>query len=289
MDVPVADIPPRTSVSRVAFHGEHGAFSEDAVAALWASATPAPQRSLADVLRSVATGEADAGVLPVENTVAGGVVAAYDALAAVPDVHVIAETILSIEQCLLALPGATLEELSVVESHPVALMQCGEFLSRFPGLRQQASSNTATAAHDVAVAGDRTRAAIAGKRAARRYGLAVLVEHIEDRPDNQTRFLAVARQPVAVPPGTPARTSFVFTTANRPGALIHALQPIATHELNLSKLESRPTGQPWTYQFFADVDHDANDARLEAAVSQMRTATQHCRILGTYRRALPPP
>jgi prephenate dehydratase len=285
MAVPVVDIP--TSVSRVAFQGEHGAFGEDAVAALWADATPTPQRSLTDVLRSVATGEVDAGVLPVENTVAGGVVAAYDALAAAPDVHVVAETILAIEQCLLALPGATLEELSLVASHPVALMQCGEFLSRFPALRQQASSNTATAAHDVAASGDRSRAAIAGKRAARRYGLAVLVEHIEDRPDNQTRFLAVAREPAAVVPGVPARTSLVFTTANRPGALLHALEPIADNQLNLSKLESRPTGEPWTYQFFADIDHDAGDPRLEVTVSRMRTATQHCRIFGTYRRALP--
>lgn len=285
MAVSVVDIP--TPVSRVAFQGEHGAFGEDAVAALWAGATPVAQRSLTDVLRAVTAGEADAGVLPVENTVAGGVVAAYDALAAAADVHVVAETILAIEQCLLALPGATLDDLSLVESHPVALMQCGEFLSRLPRLRQQAASNTATAAHDVAASGDRTRAAIAGKRAAVRYGLAVLVEHIEDRTDNQTRFLAVARQPVTVAAGIPARTSLVFTTANRPGALIHALGPIATHQLNLSKLESRPTGQPWTYQFFADVDHDAGDPRLEAAVSQMRTATEHCRILGTYRRALP--
>ena len=276
-----------SSVSRVAFHGEYGAFSEDAVAALWSAATPMPQRSLGDVLRSVTSGEADAGVLPVENTVAGGVVATYDALAAAMDVHVVAEAILSIEQCLLALPGATLDGLAVVESHPVALLQCGVFLSLYPTLRQQAASDTATAARDVAASGDRTRAAIAGRRAASRYGLAVLAEHIEDRPDNQTRFVAVARQPASIAPRTPARTSLVFTTANRPGALIHALEPIAAQELNLSKLESRPTGQPWTYQFFADVDHDAADPRLETAVSQMRAATQHCRVLGTYRRALP--
>ena len=285
MAVSVVDI--SASVSRVAFHGELGAFSEDAVAALWADATPAPQRSLAHVLRAVVSGEVDAGVLPVENTVAGGVVAAYDALAAVPEVHVVAEAILPIEQCLLALPGASLGELTLVESHPVALMQCGEFLSRHPGIRQEASSTTATAAHDVAATGDRTRAAIAGKRAAHRYGLVVLVEHIEDRPDNQTRFLAVARQSAAVEPGVAARTSLVFATANRPGALLHALEPIAGHQLNLSKLESRPTGEPWTYQFFADIDHDAGDPRLDAAVSRMRTATQHCRIFGTYRRALP--
>lgn len=285
MAVSIVDLP--TSVCRVAFHGEHGAFSEEAVTALWASATPVPQRSLIAVLCSVVTGEVDAGVLPVENTVAGGVVAAYDALAATLDVHVVAETILPIEQCLLALRGTRLEDLSRVESHPVALMQCSEFLARLPALRQQASSDTATAARDVAASGDRTRAAIAGKRAARRYGLDVLAEHIEDRPDNQTRFLAVARHPAAVPPGAQARTSLVFATANQPGALLHALEPIAGHQLNLSKLESRPTGEPWTYQFFADVDHDAGDRRLEAAVSQVRVATQHCRILGTYRRALP--
>jgi chorismate mutase/prephenate dehydratase len=115
-----------------------------------------------------------------------------------------------------------------------------------------------------------------------------LAERIEDRADNQTRFLAVAPPGlrVTLDPDTAARTSLVFTTANQPGALIRALEPIARHELNLSKLESRPTGEPWTYRFFADIDHVAGDPRLDEALAAITNATQTCRLLGTYARAL---
>lgn len=272
---------------RVAFHGEHGAFTEEAVFVLWPDATPAPRGSLAEVLRDVETGVADAAVLPVENTVAGDVAASYDALARAAGVHAVAEAILAIEQCLLALPGATLNDLVAVESHPVALMQCSGFLGRLPRARQLAAPDTATAARDVAASGDHTRAAIAGRRAAARYGLAVLAGHIEDRRDNQTRFLGVTRHPGVLAAGEPARTTLIFATANEPGALLAALAPIALHGLNLSKLESRPTGEPWTYRFFADVDHAAGDPRLDAALTALRRATHSCRVLGTYRRAHP--
>lgn len=275
------------SPARVAFHGERGAFSEEAVCALWPEAWPAPRGSLAAVLRDVETGAADAGVLPVENTVAGGVVASYDALASASGVHAVAETVLAVEQCLLAPPGAALEQLTSIESHPVALMQCAAFLGRLPRVRQLAATDTATAARDVAAAGDRTRAAIAGRRAAARYGLAILAAHIEDRRDNQTRFLGVTRRPAILARGVPARTTLLFMTANQPGALIAALEPIARHGLNLSRLESRPTGEPWTYRFFADVDHPAGDPRLDDALTALRSATQSCRTIGTYRRANP--
>ena len=273
-------------IRRVAFHGDFGAFSEEAVAALWPHALAIPSRSVTEVARAVARGDVDAAVLPVENTVAGGVVAAYDALADTPELHAIAETILHIRQYLLGTQGATLDSLEVVESHPVALSQCANFLARLPHVRSQAASDTASAARGVAEARDPRRAAIASKHAGARYGLTVLAERIEDRADNQTRFLAVARSSVTLDADTPARTSLVFTTANQPGALIRALEPIARNELNLSKLESRPTGEPWTYRFFADIDHVAGDPRLDAALAAITNATQTCRLLGTYARAL---
>lgn len=269
---------------RVAYMGVPGAFGEEAVLMLWPYAIPVATRTMADVAQVVTRGEADAGVLPVENTVAGGVIAAYDALADNDELHVIAETILDIRQCLLASSGATLDSIEIVESHPVALAQCSQFLSKLH-VREQAASDTASAARAVAESHDPRRAAIASAHAAARYGLAVLAANIEDRPDNQTRFLGVAREEVTLQASTPARTSLVFTTANEPGGLIHALEPFALNELNLSKLESRPTGEPWTYRFFADIDHTAGDPRLDAAVSSMRKATLTCRILGTYARA----
>lgn len=243
-------------------------------------------RTVGDVLRAVNFGEVDAGVLPVENTVAGGVVAAFDALARAAELYVVAETVLRVEQCLLAVAGATLDQIRVVESHPVALSQCSVFLARLHGVREQAASDTASAARAVAKAGNPRRAAIASRNAAERYGLNILADRIEDRPDNQTRFLGIARAPIKLPDGTPARISLIFTTANEPGALLRALEPIARHELNLSRLESRPTGEPWTYRFFADVDHVAGDARLDAMLQSMTDSTRTCRILGTYARAV---
>jgi prephenate dehydratase len=272
---------PRT----VVFAGQLGAFSEEAIGTLWQSVTTVSARTVNDVPRIVLAGEADAGVLPVENTVAGGVVAAYDALAESPGLYVIAETVLRIRQCLLGSTGATIDGIEIVHSHPVALAQCAKFLAKLPGVRQEAAADTASAARAVAESHDTRRAAVASRHAATRYRLVVLADGIEDRPDNQTRFLVVARSPAQLVSGAPARTSVVFTTANEPGALIRALEPIAREGLNLTRLESRPTGEPWTYRFFADIDHDAGDERRDVAMDSLIHATQTCRILGTYARA----
>ena len=274
-------------VERVAFQGELGAFSEDAVAVLWPEAEPVPLRTVADVVRSTSRGDVDRGVLPIENTVAGGVVTTYDALAGAATLHAVAEVVLAINQCLVANAGSTIGMIEVVESHPVALAQCAGYLAALPNLREQPASDTAGAARAVAESGDTRRAAIASARAAARHGLTVLAEHVEDRPDNQTRFIALSRTPARVAPGTPARTSLVFTTANEPGALVRALDSIARHQLNVSRLESRPAGAPWTSRFFADVDHPAGDPRLIPSLASLAEATITCRTIGTYARALP--
>lgn len=280
--------PAASEIPRVAFAGEPGAFSEDAVAALWPDgAEPVPSRTVLDVARATAAGAVDGGILPVENTVAGSVVASYDALAQCPGVYAVDEVILGIRQCLLAPRGAKLEGVEVVESHPVALAQCALFLERHPYITPRVANDTASAARAVAEANDPRRAAIAGSSAAARYGLAILREGIEDRPDNQTRFLSLSREPAEIEPGTPARTSIVFTTANAPGALLRALVPLAEQGLNLSKLESRPTGEPWSYRFFMDFEHPAGAPTRDAALDAMRDATLTLRIIGTYRRRLP--
>ena len=274
-----------SAAARVAFPGERGAYSEDAVAAIWPNAEAVPVRYPIDVAQAVVAGDVDAGVLPVENTLAGSVAASYDAIAQCDELHVIGEGVVRIRHCLLALQGATLEDIELLESHPVALAQCTAFLARHARIEVRAATDTGRAALDVARSGDRRRAAIAGLAAARRYGLSVLADGIEDRPDNQTRFLAISRSPVVIAPGTAARTSLIFTTPNDPGALVRALTPLAEHALNLSKLESRPTGEPWTYRFFADVEHDADDAARDSALRAMCAGTRTLRVLGTYARA----
>jgi len=271
--------------TRVAFAGERGAFAEEAARALWPDADTVSVRSVIDVTRAIQRGEVDAGVLPVENSVAGGVTAAYDALNEAEQLHAIAETILEIRQCLVGVRGATIEGVRVVSSHPVALAQCARFLRGLSDAREEVAPDTASAARGVAERGDVSYAAIASRHAAARYGLVVLAERVEDRHDNQTRFLGIGREAAALAPGIAARTSLVFATPNEPGALLRVLEPIASNGLNLSKLESRPTGEPWTYRFFADLDHVSGDATLTRVLEAVRQATRTCRVLGTYARA----
>lgn len=180
---------------RVAFQGEPGAFGEDAIAALWPNdADAVPQPTFVDVVRAVTAGSVDAGVLPVENTIAGSVRESVEALAASDAVLVVGETTIPVSHCLMAPNGAVLESLAVVESHPVAIAQCKKFLSRRPWITVVMKHDTAGAARAVASAADPRRSAIAGRRAALRYGLLILAEGIQDARENCTRFVVIARK-----------------------------------------------------------------------------------------------
>lgn len=279
-----------TAAPRVAFQGEHGAYSEEAVGAWWGgAAVPVPARECADVAQAVVGGAVDCGLLPIENTLAGSVVATYDALAAAEDIVVVGEVVLPIHHCVVAPVGAELASLTTVESHPVALAQCRRFFATHPWIEPRAAYDTAGAARAVAERGDARGAALAGRGAARRFGLTVLAADVEDRPDNQTRFLVLARAgdpraTATVPAGTPARTALLAVTENAPGALLRLLAPLAEAGLNLSKLESRPTGTPWTYRFFLEVEHAGGDPRRDAALEALGRAADSLRVLGTFAR-----
>jgi prephenate dehydratase len=179
---------------RVAFQGEPGAFGEDAIVTFFGSAdvVSVPERGFVDVVAAVNDGRADYGVLPVENTIAGAVVDANRALT-LSALRTTGDVSVPVNQCLLAIPGAALDDLTTVLSHPVALAQCTKFLSAHPRLKAFPSFDTAGAAREVASAGDMAMAAIAGRRAAALYTLDVLAEGIQDRVDNETRFVIVAR------------------------------------------------------------------------------------------------
>jgi len=273
-------------VTRVAFQGELGAYSEEAVVRLFGEqAIPVPCRENRDVARAIVDGTAEFGVLPLENSLAGTVAASYDAIVGERGVHAIAECTMPIHHCLLAVPGASVETLRVVESHPVALAQCRGFLDRHPQIDARAAYDTAGAARDVAAAGDRTRAAIAGRAAARRYGLEILASDIEDRHDNRTRFVGIGREPARLVPGSPARSLLLVTTDNVPGALMHVLRPLAERGLNLTKLESRPTGEAWRYRFVVEFEHLAGSASAADAIAEVRAHALACETLGTVALA----
>ena len=176
----------------VAFQGELGAFSEQALRQIWGDdADPVPQRTFDDVASAVARGDVERGVLPVHNAIVGRIETSLAAIAAYPGVMIVDETTVIIRPMLLALPGVSLAEIKRVASHPAALGQCRQFLREMP---TEEAWDTAGAARELAASGDRALAVIAGPAAAVRYGLAVLVEYVADRTDNLTRFVALARR-----------------------------------------------------------------------------------------------
>jgi prephenate dehydratase len=179
---------------RVAFQGELGAYSEEAVEQYWCgAAVPVASRTCINVLQALSAGRVEYGVLPINNTLIGPIVAAQEALAASPHVAVIGEITIAIRHALLALPGATLTGLTSIFSHPAALAQCGNFLQQHPHLVIHESYDTAGAARDIAANGRLEEGAIAGLRAAERYGLMIVAADIQDSATNQTLFAIVAR------------------------------------------------------------------------------------------------
>lgn len=273
--------------ARVAFQGEPGAFSEEAVHTLFGEgAEPVPCRDFADVGDAVCAGSVDAGLLPVENSVAGTVTGSYDVLAT-RDLDVIGEVVRPIRHFLLGVAGASLAAVTRASSHPVALAQCTRFLRAQPGLEAVAVYDTAAAARDVAALRDPTHAAVAGLGAATRYGLIVLAADIQDRADNQTRFVGVVR-PGATRPAlrtrdsTARKTMLVAETPNRPGALVALLAPFAENAVNLTKIESRPAETPWTYRFFLELEGDDGAANVRAAIDQATGVSAALRVLGSF-------
>jgi prephenate dehydratase len=270
---------------RVAFQGELGAFSQEAIQQLWGGDVEAvPCREFSDVAGTLVRGEVDRGVLPIENTIVGSVQTAHDVIDSTEGIHAIAETVVAVHHCLLGPPGATFDKVRDVFSHPVALAQCGIFFRANPRLTVHAVYDTAGSAMDVSNLADPAFAAVASRGSANRYSLDVLVPDIEDRPDNQTRFLAFARAPQPLPSGTPARTMLLLTTKDVPGALLQALAPLARHGVNVRRIETRPTGEPWSYRFFVEFDHQVGDAAADALVKEIAALAHKVRLVGTYPR-----
>jgi prephenate dehydratase len=268
---------------RVAFQGEPGAFSEEAAVRLLGEGITAVPRPTFDALfRAIDEGAADALLAPVENSLAGSVVRVFDLLVGSP-LTITAETILPIEHHLIACPGASLAEIQSVASHPMALAQCERLFTEHSNWKRVPAEDTAGSVREVLGRGDRTCAAIAGRRAAMRYGGVILAENVHDNAENYTRFVLLRPPGAAGVVKNADKMSLAVRLAHRPGALLAALAPFAKHGANLSKIESRPIhGRPWEYQFFLDVEADS-PGRLEQTLADVRPAVHEVRVLGLYR------
>lgn len=263
----------------VAFQGERGANSEDAIAMLFGETDVLPCRTLREVFTAVQEGRATAGLVPVENSQAGSITETWDLLLEF-DLHIVAEVDLPVRHCLQALPGQRVEDIRVIYSHPQALAQCQENLRRF-GAELVAVYDTAGSAKMIREKGLTGAAAVASRRAASMYGLEILAEDIQDNPDNITRFYAVARRPA--PRGERNRTVLVMATQHRPGALYWCLGALAYRQINLVKLESRPSrNRPFDYIFYLVCDGHVADPPVAEALDELRTKTTFLRVLGSY-------
>jgi len=268
---------------KVAIQGERGAFSHEAAVAALGDVEIVPARSFDALFEVVVSGAADRGLVPIENSLAGSIHENYDRLQALP-VHIVGETQLRIRHCLIARPGASLAMVRRVASHPVALAQCRRFFAENPKIESVQAYDTAGSVVDLLRDGAVTQAVIASRLAASLHGGQILKEGLEDDPQNYTRFLVVAREPL--PAGTASKTTLVFTLAHVPGALHKSLGPFASRGVDLSKIESRPLrGKPWEYVFYLDVLGDPQGSAGEA-IAELRQIAHEVRILGSYPQSV---
>jgi len=240
-------------------------------------------RSVPDIFEEVERGRADYGVVPIENSTEGVVNLTLDMFIESP-LQICSEVMLEISHCLLS-HAARLEDIRVVYSHPQALAQCYSWLSKYvPHAEMKETFSTAVAAQMAQQ--DSSSAAIAGAYAAKVYGLPVCKPKIEDNPQNYTRFWVIG----TASPGRTGhdKTSLMFSIKDGVGALHDMLQPFAKHQINLSKIESRPfRKKPWEYIFFIDIEGHAEDRNVQAALEGVARAAQFMKILGSYPRSGP--
>ena len=267
----------------VAFQGEHGAYSEEAILKHYGPETVTlPCESFDRVFSAVDGAESDLGFIPVENSLAGSIHRNYDLLLQ-HSLSVVGEHSLRISHCLIGLPGASVEGIRRVISHPQALAQCEQSLRALPDVRVEAVYDTAGSVKMVKELGDPAVAAVASARAAEIYGLPVLRASMEDNPANFTRFQIIAREPAAS--GLDAKTSIVFALNNRAGELYRAMSVFALREIDLTKIESRPMpGIPWEYYFYIDLIGSTAEPVVQRALANLEEYTTFIRVLGSYPR-----
>src|SRR3984893_14140238 len=271
-----------STARRIAFQGEPGAHSHLAIAEAYPDHEAVPCATFEDAFAAITGGEAELGMIPIENSVAGRVADIHH-LMPHSGLHIVAEHFMPVRHQLLAPKGARLEDIKTVESHVHALGQCRKVIRQL-GVKAVVAADTAGSAREVAEIGDKTRAAIASRLAAEIYGLDILAEDIEDEDHNTTRFIVLARDAKwAKNDNGPVITTFLFRVRNVPAALYKALGGFATNGVNMTKLESyMMEGNFFATQFYADVEGHPEDRSLVFAFEELAFYSKEMKILGVY-------
>lgn len=274
---------------KVAFQGEPGAYSEQAVFNYYGDVETLPCESFDVMFDSVVSGKSDLALAPIENSLAGSIHQNYDLLLQ-HDLHIVGEYLLRVHHCLIGFPGVKKEDIKKAISHPQALGQCAAYLRNL-GIKPETVYDTAGSVKLLKASGDRATAAIASRRAAELYEMEIIEEGIEDNAENYTRFLAIGRESV-VPEVLSeskgegeSKTSIVFTLKNQPGALFKAMSVFALRDIDLSKIESRPLqGKPWEYLFYIDFTGSTDHETSKRALEHLGEYALTLRVLGSYPR-----
>jgi prephenate dehydratase len=266
---------------KIAFQGESGAYSEQAVFNYFGTVETQPCESFDMVFDSVVSGVSDFGLIPIENSLAGSIHQNYDLLLR-HELHITGEYLLRVQHCLIALPGVQKADIKKAISHPQALGQCAAYL-RGLGVKTESTYDTAGSVKMLKESGARDTAAVASRRAAEIHGMQILEEGIEDNAENYTRFLAISK--TGTMSDGEAKTSIVFTLKNQPGALFKALSVFALRDIDLTKIESRPLqGKPWEYLFYIDFLGAAHEETARKALDHLGEYALMLRVLGSYSK-----
>jgi len=268
--------------THIAFQGELGAYGHQACSEAKPDFTPLPCETFDDAIESVRKGDADLGMIAVENSTYGRVADVHSLL---PEsgLHIVDEVFVRVHVNLLVKPGAQLSAITTAYGHPVILPQCATFL-RTNGISGQAISDNARAAREVSEGDDMTAGALASELAADIYGLDVIARHIEDADNNTTRFLVMARDPDYKKRGKHGMmTSFVFRVRNIPAALYKAMGGFATNGVNMTKLESYMVGGNFqATQFYAEIEGHPDDSNVQRALEELSYFTNRLHLMGVY-------
>lgn len=273
----------KTNALTVAFQGERGAYSEIAARRFFREKLHLlPCESFDLVFRSVESGKADSGVIPIENSLAGSIHQNYDLLLK-HRLQIVGELNLRVVHNLIANSGASLSSIRRIFSHPQALMQCQNTTARFRKAKIIPAYDTAGSVKKIKDEKLLDAAAIASDLAAQLYGMKILKRKIQDNPENFTRFLVLQKK--TVPPANANKTSIVFSVKNVPGALFRCLSVFALRDIDLYKIESRPLyGKPWEYFFYIDFAGSLKDRNCRNAVAHLGEIASFLKILGCYPR-----
>ena len=267
--------------ARVYYFGVPGTHTQQAMEqAFGDDVTGISCQSFRGVMEAVESGDADYGVLPIENSSTGGISTNYDLLLQYKNA-IVGEYVMKIDQCLLVLPGTKREEVKTVFSHPQGLLQCREFMNLHPAYEGVEYASTAAAARKVFEDRDRTQAAIASRRAAREYGLEILADSIQQEKNNCTRFIIIGQREVYTENSN--KLALCIELPHQSGSLYRILSHFLYNNLNMTQIESRPIpGKNWEYRFFVDIEGNLDEASVQNALRGIKEEAAFMRVLGNF-------